>query len=362
MYLTNRYETDDPPDRVKIQQGGSPTSQTPYVFHTTSTPRMTANQDVVPGTDITLVIPSQLLQPGDRITAQRIRPHFTGSYVPPNKYFRASPAFPDEDNVYTNALDIYDHADGSYTLKKLGSTPYIFIALRPTDLIDPYRPRHPDSLYKAVFRIERISDGQLIVVDSLEEFILASHDPNQIKLLGTCTNTRNGSFAYYRVRFQNTGLLPADSLSVELCLPKTLDRRCLSTTSWSAGGRVSSGTTTIRTGHKSGICGEQTNKLIQPAKVFLTFEPQAKVDNYNPFIELPSIGYVDFCIRLHPRRRFGVLTDLAPLHPIVKFGQVEYPITDFIGPQKIIGPVGEEQPHAPVSGPDCKCPCSRSPL
>jgi hypothetical protein len=367
LYLTNIYEGDDPPDLVKAISGNQGLNSRPYTFGITpSVPRMTASHDVTRYSDITLIIPGAAVQNGDQLTFNQTRLISAQSTIQTNVFFEGSPIF-NNGTEFCNT-PIVDNGNGTITFTNVNAvnTPFIFVNLRPTINLPRYYETNPALNSLAIFNLIEMKEGHYYGTrTSLSENIVGSHDPNFIKLQSVCTHPEVAGyyFVFYHVQFQNDGRKPANNLSFEFSLPNNLNPDCLSVKTWSAGGKKVTGTLRATGKKPIGLDNmNQTDNVItkeKKIKIIFDFEETATVQPYQKYDPEPSIGYVDFCLKIkgnRPQEDRGDNYEL--INPTVYFGQDPYPVHEFYHTKTNVNPYGDDPP-LPETIFQCKCNCRR---
>ncbi|MEP6793839.1 MAG: hypothetical protein ABJB16_05895, partial [Saprospiraceae bacterium] len=254
LYLTNRYEGDDPPTRVRAASTiGTPTAPL-YTVQTTAYSGDTiieANHDVVRNKDITIIIDQSKLPLQEKDSRSKqyflvfdsIRPIGTSLPVPAaGNYFGLR-------NVFYNTLNRTYEAGFPFNTynatqpQKINlifdpTKPYTYINLRATSSIIPFGP---DTLgnarYMALFRILDESNHQVSVHT---ENIVASHDPNFIRVDSICKASHGKKIVYYYLQFRNTSKAQAASgLFVNFELPAHSIESSFKVSEWSPAGDTS---------------------------------------------------------------------------------------------------------------------------
>ncbi|MBC7885048.1 MAG: hypothetical protein H7X99_06205, partial [Saprospiraceae bacterium] len=313
LYLSDIYEDHDLPPEVRVLGRNSTSNSTTFRFGITHPDHsITANHDVVGGQDITLIIDRKSIQNGDVLQCNIARLIGTTTEFS-DEYFTPSPVF----NTPTKFCNVgAEYQNGRITFLGLDNLtpdtpPYVYVNLRGTDKLPLYFPDEPEKNSETVFRIQSLTK-----LHELHESILASHDPNLVKVLSIC-KTAEKQFVKYRIQFVNTGAVAADNLKVEVKFREGFNRDCIGELYFSAGG--------------NGVPGSLDPPPSQTDKVFFDFEDLVQVGMYNPSEPEKSIGFVEFAIAVDNSMNLkDMRTKLDFNKVVVHFDTQRYQVMKFI--------------------------------
>ena len=335
LYLTNRYETDDPPRNVRLKNWSGYISTDVETFSNSIPAQlMTANHTVSIDKDITLILKnSGDIEVNDTLYTGRI---IDGSNnIIEDVFYEVSNVF-SSGQTYSN-IDVEDDGKGKIVLKGFSANdpPYIFINLRPTSSLVPYA-----SDAKSIFYLKHASES--IPYTVLEESIDFSHDPNFIQVLSTCQKSEEEKYVTYHIEFENTGSIPADKVKISFTLPDYFYEKCITDVTFYVGGIPVEGT----------VGRFERN-------VEFVFDPDDVILPCVPGNQIACSGYVEFSIRINESVDLTDLgTSLAFEDPKVIFNHTAFPIDLFEDLEWVAdldNPDGNSRRSAPLSSCSCEC-------
>ncbi|MEP6646138.1 MAG: hypothetical protein ABJC12_03550 [Saprospiraceae bacterium] len=250
LYLTNRYEGDDPPEKVMVPQGYASVITTSYPIDKTYPNILSSDHDIVLGKDITIIInydsldidPSTGSITNYALTFNGVQAIGSTTLVTDNDVLRPEPAFSTGGNVYSS-LPSSTIRTGGAPAGTVMLTPshehFGYINFKPTQ--QAYQRYGPDAngepRYKAVFAITK--NGQ--AVRSIQEALRASHDPNFLRVDSVCQATDQSYTVFYHLEFENVSETSANNLKAQVTFPDMFDIRCFKDLNWFAGGAACTG-------------------------------------------------------------------------------------------------------------------------
>lgn len=328
MYLTNRYEEDDPPKLVYARSTGS---LNPPIYPLGTTDDygdgrlIHADHNVVRNKDITLVIDLKSLKELDTIVSDKnsfrlicdsLKSLNSSPHLPNANYFNLQPIFTIGTELkaeFPSGTSANAPGSNIVNLNYNSVSPFAYVNLRPSNLIDGCVPNENIEKYEAVFRI--VDENNLIVA-SLNERILNSYDPNFIKVEHICKAPGpNGiQMVYYYLQFRNTSVdQPATGLKVTLSFPQEFLTNCFQVLGWSP-------STNSSANHVD----------FNGSAIQFTYSSSASLSIYQPQDTLSCSGHIRFKIGVPSTYD---LTDpqksLRLINPLVYFDGIAYPIDDF---------------------------------
>ncbi|MEO6131616.1 MAG: hypothetical protein ABIQ02_07195 [Saprospiraceae bacterium] len=361
LYLTNIYEDDDPPRGVQAINGPAiiPRHDAFQFEYTQPQSNLSANHDVVKESDITLIVPRDKAHPMDKLEFNQIQ-FLSGGAVVQGIYFKVSNIF--NNNTKFCNIEATDNGDGTITFGNNNSNQaFIYINLRPTNLLPTRFNTIPDSNSRAIFTLLNYDKYRnLKNTTVLNENILASHDPNQIELVRICKNGGDQK-AFYHLEFFNDGTLTADQLKAELVLPSFLDIKCINVIKWTAGGETTSGQITY-------IIPQENPGLEIPTPfsedpeiiVIFKFDNTATIQPWQEKYPKKSIASIDFCVKIRndlssaPEGRDFEMTDA-----FTYLSGERYQINSQIIPANPYSYDQRDYMNRPSAVKNCKCKCKK---
>lgn len=323
LYLTNKYEGDDPPGLTVSNSNNNSTGVPEQpVEDRNINEYLMANHDVVKDKDITLIVSNTML----RLSGYKFfRVRFLGVVQDENdpSTIMVNNAFASQDITGSGSQDFV--LDSGFSNNEINivdfiSYNYTYINLRPTNNLDAYYPQVSSTNdYWARFVIEGRPDGSAswIELQELNEPIRDSHDPNYIEVEKICQNGNGEHFVFYKVFFQNTNFNPAGQLKVIIELDPRLDPSCISANYWAAGGE--------------GLIPDHCD--VEPPNgntVTFVFDPIKKIQSCpNPKDNQDlSIGILRFCVKVESNVYNPHLIKWDVLSAHTSFDGTEYEIVD----------------------------------
>ncbi len=356
LYLTNIYQGDDPPEMVGVNNCTSPCSN-PFDFSTT-TPvrRITANHDIVKGKDITLILKLDGVALPCTLKMHRLIRNVTTypeSIVP--NCFTKSTVF--QTNFTYGGYLITEPASSDLSeliisnINTKFNSNYLYVNLKPSAILNNgnYFPDEANVVkYKMAFEL---FSNMNTMIDSLQEELRDSHDPNFIRVEKICRKSSGEQFVFYHAQFQNTSLQPQNKLKIGFKLPDILDKNCITIQEWGVGNSIFTDWVNYQVGgsrnnkmtvHVHTSLPQQTLQGMKPVKKktptipsmsFVTFEfdPNKSVQMCDNSTDHQSIGWIKFCVKV--KNDTLDLTkasiSLEPTQRHTKFGTTHYAIHDF---------------------------------
>lgn len=343
MYLTNIYEGDEPPNTISVTNGINGQNPkgyylSPNIPASANEPILNAIHEVVPKTDIVLIISNVKLRAAGvhgiyefsygkirRIGSQATMTH-------PDNFFEQSSFSVDGTSgncilPFNSYSDISLNALSGKIVLNSDSSDYVYINLRPSHNI-------PDSLfptgtgtptYEALFTI--IAHG---FSQTHTEKLVRAHDPNYCELTKICKNDEE-IYLHYHVQFENTTCYPTTNLGVAILFDDRYLMNSLEIEEWRAGDDYSgSRTDNVRSGF---------NNILDPItgsnnyKAYFRFPPNTYIqtDMAQPdMASRRSIGSIDFRIKVSNSADWThFTTNVRPAACTVYFEEVPYPIKKF---------------------------------
>ncbi len=255
MYLSNIYDGDDLPERVKSQTGfATGPSAPPYPVGTTVSPILSSDHDIVMNTDITVIInydslitPPDIGIPTDLVlTFNKLVPKDRSPSILDNNILKLEPIFKYSSGTLPGFPEgtFRDPGSNNGTVVLTPGTAarehYGYINFKPTTMA--YQRYGPDvngnPTHSLIFSI--LKNNHLIREYSVD--LRASHDPNFLRVDSICVATDNSSSVFYHLEFENVSETAANRLKAEITFPPDIfDPGCMKITKWYAGGAVCSG-------------------------------------------------------------------------------------------------------------------------
>lgn len=345
LYLTNRYEGDDPPLNVKVPSAHVP-NQVIYEIGTTTSPILTADHEVVFNKDITVIINYDSLTNGqhDQNTDAIVLKYngilpVGGSLQTDNSFLTLQPVFETAiPGALSAGLPIQNFSSstpGEVTLLP-GPGKYRYINFRPN--IAGYNTYGPDRggnlTHSAVFTIYK--NGKALS-PPLTEGIMYSHDPNFLRIDSICRAEDGSHVVFYHLQFENTSReVSVNHPKVQLRFPDYFDLNCLEAIKWFAGGQTCNG-------------------RIDRSDKYTTFEflENNPLSVRNAQNNTNCMGFVDFRIKVNSGKELSdVNNSLLLLNIEVLFDNVSFPINEF---HDLMYYDSEEWHRTISSGPCCYC-------
>lgn len=344
FYLSNLYEGDDPPKRVRVSNTPGGSNSNAYSLSTTTPSTiLTANHNVAVKKDITLILDKKSFTPtgNEYLDIKVVTP--SGQVFRKN-FFTPSPVFRIQNgdyfsNMSTLLTSISTSGSHRIPLPTLNSVidPYVYFNLRPTAEIDSFLPdkQYPNS--RAVFELKGTNGGETTTLATLTEMILYAHDPNSIQVEKICRDAKGGVAVNYYLQFQNTGNMAPNAVSVQFDIPNGMNHRCVAFSKLYAAGQEIQGNVQVSCNEKS---------------IQIDF-PQSSIGICTDQDFMSCIGGVRFCVILEPGFKVEDCTNsLELINPVVYFDGVPFPIKEFFDKTEDADPckrVVEEEV--------CQCKC-----
>jgi len=222
LYLTNRYEEDDPRGSVRAK---TRTETNPIPLPLTTSGLLSSSHEVVIGRDITLIIDYNQLpdqnkeNPGGSYTLEfnGLRPK-NDTTIYPVDFMDLMPVFAigtSTSAVYTN-YQVESGANATSIVLQPGNAQYEYVNLRNNARAYAYGPTGNTPNYYANFTIKR---NGVAVAPPLERAILNSYDPNFLQVL-SISEESDHYVVKYHLEFENTSTsVAAETLKVKVILP-----------------------------------------------------------------------------------------------------------------------------------------------
>lgn len=328
LYLTNRYEIDDPPSRVSVRPGtDAEGSAPPYPLGITTPGLLSANHDVVYNKDITIII-DYLAADSVEVSGQNgVGDHFiklkfdavknlsTGVVSVPPKFLDLRPVFGDAVTSLTSAVYPYPVPNPGSNAEIIlqpdsSGKRYRYVNLRPNQLLQAFAPApNGEPRYNAVFSLIKNN----VTINKWEEGIRLSHDPNFLKVESICRSEDGSHYVTYRLQFENYSTVPVDSLSASLTFPDHFDLGCLKTIKWHAAGFACHG-----------------NVSINGQNAVFDFIDEQSLIRRSPANADQAIGYVVFKVKVNPGMELNDLENSLRLnHSLVFFDDIKFEVEEF---------------------------------
>lgn len=251
FYLSNIYESDDPPALVQSETVRNIPPNTPIcsLGVTLNAPMLSANHNPAEAKDITLILNLNALE--NISPDSYVAPYFL-EYNEVNEIGAGTASFDDHffitAPVFHNGLvDLPGLPSSAYMQTNQpgkikinpGAADYLFYNIQCGAALNAYFPDESGNpRYNAIFKI---TDSHGAIVYRIAEQILFSHDPNFLQVQSICTDGPNDIVSYY-LQIQNTGQVDANGVAVTMWLPPTLNGDCLEVLEWNVAGSSTSGT------------------------------------------------------------------------------------------------------------------------
>lgn len=372
LYLTNIYQGDDPPEIIVSGPVGIPSSS--YNFSiTTPSKLITSNHDIVKNKDLTLIIHVEhIVKTHFPLT---LKSNFLIPISAPGSSTYINPTAFDQSNVFFSGSTSYfpnyniQINNNSFTIAaptpNSNVPPFIYFNLRPsTNLIDYFPQLQGAPQYKISFELVNQFG---VLLDSLQEELRDSHDPNFIRVEKICKNSKGEQFVYYHAQFQNISQQPQNELKLGFELPEIFDHNCITAYEWKVGNLSGDANTNVNAiGKKDPIeltHGEppktRSPRNKDQTQVTFVFDPKKSIQTCDNSNEDLSIGYVKFCVKVKNNnidlRNSEII--LEPLSRYTIFGTTYYPIDNFY--DICTKTKGSDRCTRIYSLSECKCKCSR---
>ncbi len=282
LYLTNRYEGDDPPLSVRAQSNSNPSS---YDLSGTPSSIISVNHDIVFNKDITVIVNNNFLgnAENDVVTmkydgVEDLNTHITNSvpdFLALNNVFESA-------SGYSPVLPIGSYSNiGPAQIRFLNSNVlYRFVNFRPNlSYYDQYHPKSDGSPnYNAVFSILRNGTE----IQKLSVGISYSYDPNFLRVDSLCKTSDEDFMIFYHLEFQNTSRTTAvNKLKAMVSFHDGFDLSCFQATKWFAGGELCNGTV------------KEENRTVT-----FNFTDNKSLARFGAKYTGASTGYVEFRVRV----------------------------------------------------------------
>ena len=244
MYLTNKYEGDDPPRNVSISTSLNQ-SATVYDLDTTRSKLMEANHDVVPNKDLTVIInyDSLRLPQFNAGNDHKFILRYDGIYSHQTETY-SSVRVVELSNAFNGAQPFVYSPDGvsSPGVGRVeiypNSNRYNYISFRPNSMALNFPPdSEGNPTHDAVFTL--LNGG--VEIRKLHEGIRHSHDPNFLKVDSICMAEDEYYVVFFTLQFENTSSTPVDSVEATIKFNERYLLSCFSITEWNMGGASCNG-------------------------------------------------------------------------------------------------------------------------
>jgi hypothetical protein len=216
LYLTNKYEGDDPPRNVSISTTLSQGAVV-YDLDTTKAKLMEANHDVVPNKDLTVIINYDSLKLPqfndhkftlryDGLYSRQTQTYYTVRVVDITNAFTGTQPF-----VYSS--DGVTHPGVGRIDIDLDSHRYNYFSFRPNSQALNFPPdSEGNPTHDAVFTLLNGS----VEIRKLHEGIRHSHDPNFLKVDSICMAEDRSYVVFFTLQFENSSSTPVDSVKAHI--------------------------------------------------------------------------------------------------------------------------------------------------
>ena len=307
LYLTNQYEEDDPPEKVRVDAS---TSSIGHNFTVYPDDSFLVNQDIIDNRDIILAIPSRnLLDVEDCNNPYRIcYDNNLGLDLQQSSFLKnQNISLINIDAGVVNPVAV--SKDGDCFEFDILNDKMHFLCLKPTNITD--------EMVGSSVNINLICSNNANAIASLATQISGKfHDPNFVEL--KCVWEENSrKWAHYRVECYNEGTASVPVLSIELNLPSAAIPGTARITNYMARCKtrcsqdiININTEKLKVSIPGGVCEYDINK---------------NRCRYTTWFE--------FCIELDTMTNLN-FDPLFVSSPQTTFVNVDYPIVDFIDPSK----------------------------
>ncbi|MFZ1676507.1 MAG: hypothetical protein WAT91_04485 [Saprospiraceae bacterium] len=318
LYLTNRYEEDDLPQRLSVQPGNPSGVPHTYNIGTSSSNMLSADHDVVYNKDITVIINYDSLRSfttKDSPEAATYNLRFDGIQTGINQPVSLGNDVLDLQPVFgsggSTALSAVYNGPTTVTPGEVvslnpGTDHYGYVNFRKTSTAFPPLPNGDPQFY-AVFTLSKNSQ----FVRALAEPIRASHDPNYLEVKSICQADDGSYLVTYHLQFENTSNVQADSLKVKVKFPSQFDLSCLKIIEW----------------HVVQACTGRL-KLSGNTCTFIFHNLFSIIHNRTD--RSKGIGYVEFKVKVSAGVNLADPANSLSLGtPIVYFDALDFPLEEF---------------------------------
>ena len=294
MYLTNRYEGDDLPTKVRVSSGVLTGTVTSNVVGTSAPPLLSANHNVVFNREITIIvdyesaIANNKIEPGD---SQPIILKFDGIRRRSDSQNFTGLNILDLKPVFGNTTDlgkaVYPNQTGVSQIEQIALDPgqgrYRYVNLKPNANALSYGPdSNGDPTYDAIFTLE-YNGGSL---GTHAEALAFSYDPNYLAVKSITKRSDGSHVIKYHLEFENTSDTPEDSLSAQVDFPSMFDMNSIEDLRWSVGGFPCDG--------KISLSPSAGNKMI------FIFKNHRQLIKCNRLFPNQGKGFVEFEVKVNP--------------------------------------------------------------
>lgn len=335
LYLTDIYESDDPPEAVRVA-GGSVAGSAVNNTGITNSPLLSANHHVVLTRDITIIVNLDAFSDDDKERISQggtLSLAFDGIEDPTNHHhsdygldvFLVSPIFIDGTGPhYDYPIGTLDAVSSQEVIikpdnKQLNGYRYLNLKTNP-DEIYKYAPL-PGDTFKAIFTLKL--NGQPIG-SQLRESILHSYDPNFLRVDSISRASDNGYYVFYHLEFENEGDQPAKELEAQVQFPEVFDLSDIEALKWYAAGRSCSGA--LRpAGNKGNFLFDETTH-----DDLIICDTTTLAGALLPSDTTRCKGYVTFKVKVKPGYDVrNVDNSLMLIEPKVAFDNIWFDLNEF---------------------------------
>lgn len=316
MYFTNKYEEDDFPPTANIVHVGNSSGYALLGVNSNPTSELlSANHDIVPGKDITVIVNNKMLNDGCSYKLcynQNDENNPYSDILTPRNVFKV-PGTQVSSFTYPVQYPVGNNDCIDFTVDS--SIPYLFFNFNCKVNVHV-------SMFEAQSNFSLTSSGKECSGGAiLKEDVNHAHDPNFVEVKRICQFQKDTFVTYHIEFFNDDNSAAANNLVVEnIVLPDILDDNCIGVTSWAAGNVNHNNSTydmvpKIENGKLSFKFKANSNHMLNP---------------YNPSKHKASVGFVEFCVKV--KKGYSVLNYKHSLRlgvPRTKFGEATYPITDY---------------------------------
>lgn len=323
LYLTNKYEGDDLPGKVKVSAGFAAGITNKYPVDKTIPNILSSDHDIVPNRDITIIVNYDLLDFDPTIvntyvlSFNEIQPIGPGATISDSDILRPEPVFTNAGGSLAAAFPsttyrvLTSNPPGSVTLSPVAREHYGYINFKPTQTA--YQRYGPDAngnpTHSAIFKITR--NGQKI--STIQESLRASHDPNFLRVDSICEANDGSHTVFYHLEFENVSETAANGLKAQVTFPEMFEVSCLTPTKWYAGGATCNG-------RVSNVDSKYTFEFTGNQSISRCPDEFADVCK----------GFVEFRIKVKPGNALiNINVSLKLLDPKVYFDDKPFPIERF---------------------------------
>ncbi|MEO6132637.1 MAG: hypothetical protein ABIQ02_12375 [Saprospiraceae bacterium] len=319
LYLTNRYEGDDPPASVRALSNSHGNTTTPYTISTTKSPMLSADHDVVLNKDISVIINYDSLRAfitkesqGEatyELSFDGIQRKGSLSVSYGIDVLNLQPVF--GTSITSPLAAVYNGSTlpppaGERIPLNPGLDHYGYINLRKTSTAFPPLSNGDPQVY-AVFTLTKNNQ----FVRALAEPIRASHDPNYLEVKSICQAADGSYIVTYHLQFENTSTVQANKLKVKVEFPPQFDLSCLKIVTWHV---VQACTGSLK------ITGNTCMFIFK--NIFSIIHDPTDISK--------GIGYVEFKVKVTAGFNLAdPVNSLALGTPTVYFDQLDFPLEEF---------------------------------